>query len=74
MAPRFIDGLSDPALLAKLAALFSTVSFVFGMIGSRLERTGEAIGSPRLVRVGKALEALFADTPKLGANVKGDVQ
>lgn len=58
---KLVDAISDPALVAQAAAVW----LALGFFGSKVEALGVAIGSPRLIRIGKALEAIFSDLPKL---------
>lgn len=57
---------------AQLIALLSSplAPLVIGLIGSGIEKLGLQLSWPRLVAVGKALEAIAADLPKLITNLK----
>lgn len=58
--------------LATVLALISTpaMPLLVGAFGSFVEHVGKVANRPRVEAVGRALEAVAADFPKLLANVK----
>lgn len=56
----------------QIIALLSSplAPIIIGLIGSGIEKLGLAYKWPRVVAVGKALEAIAADLPKLLSNLK----
>lgn len=61
--------------LTTLLALASTplAPIVVGIVGSAIEKIGLAGDWPRIVALGKVLEALAADIPKGVANIKAAI-
>ena len=49
----------------------SLVVVVVGIVGSAIEKIGISIGSPKIQNVGKAIESVTADIPKLITNLLG---
>lgn len=55
-------------ILALLSAPITAI--IVGLVGSAIEKIGLAGNWPRVVAVGKALEAIATDLPKFAANAK----